>query len=275
MDGSRGRGVDSGRLRVSPGAAPASEVVCPYCRDGFAAGEGSRRCDGCSTLYHAECAEELERCGTLGCRQSFAPGGGVPRARETPRGGVWEGSPQGGPRQHERRHAPARHRCTACHTVVPARETVFCGSCQAPYHAPCAQVTRRCACNAVLPGAVSPIPATATLMSALGLLLCSPFLWMVPNVSLILVTVVPLVVSAAAWGWQWRLGPPYWLRLSAFERLGLGVCGAVAVVSGFLTAVEGHPYEFGGLVAGAVLSLIFGATRGHHLPDRRGGYGGW
>ncbi len=60
--------------RVKLQRPPARIVVqpaqrCPYCRDHLA-GEAQHRlvsCDGCRTVYHAECHDELGGCATRGC----------------------------------------------------------------------------------------------------------------------------------------------------------------------------------------------------------------
>lgn len=45
-----------------------SVARCPYCHDSAAIVEAGRRCGGCGTRYHVECANELGgRCATLGC----------------------------------------------------------------------------------------------------------------------------------------------------------------------------------------------------------------
>jgi hypothetical protein len=45
---------------------PAS-LRCPFCRDSFNADERATPCEGCLTVYHAECLEELSQCAVLGC----------------------------------------------------------------------------------------------------------------------------------------------------------------------------------------------------------------
>lgn len=40
---------------------------CPYCRESVERDQPSARCDGCETLIHAACADELGGCSTLGC----------------------------------------------------------------------------------------------------------------------------------------------------------------------------------------------------------------
>ncbi|MCA8923192.1 MAG: hypothetical protein KDD82_15360, partial [Planctomycetes bacterium] len=58
---------------ASQGRAPQSQtertsgVQCPYCREGFEPRESTITCQGCRTRYHAECGDDLRRCGTLGC----------------------------------------------------------------------------------------------------------------------------------------------------------------------------------------------------------------
>lgn len=46
------------------------EETCPFCLDGLATGETSA-CPACATTYHAACLQELPRCATLGCAQTF------------------------------------------------------------------------------------------------------------------------------------------------------------------------------------------------------------
>lgn len=41
-------------------------LLCPFCRDTLEQREGTD-CGGCSTRYHAACAEELASCAVLGC----------------------------------------------------------------------------------------------------------------------------------------------------------------------------------------------------------------
>jgi hypothetical protein len=46
--------------------AEPSQLRCPYCRAEF--GDTlCTFCDGCKTMYHRECAQELKECGTRGC----------------------------------------------------------------------------------------------------------------------------------------------------------------------------------------------------------------
>ncbi|HBP21394.1 MAG TPA: hypothetical protein DEA08_26855 [Planctomycetes bacterium] len=48
---------------------------CPYCHDSAAIVEAGRRCGGCGTRYHVECANELGgRCATLGCERVLGLG---------------------------------------------------------------------------------------------------------------------------------------------------------------------------------------------------------
>lgn len=48
--------------------APPESGLCPYCREDL--DQGLVACSGCNTPYHAECALELGRCGTIGCVHS-------------------------------------------------------------------------------------------------------------------------------------------------------------------------------------------------------------
>jgi hypothetical protein len=53
---------------------------CPLCRVPFLQGESEDyRCGGCEVRYHADCAEELGGCATLGCpRMGVAPSEATP-----------------------------------------------------------------------------------------------------------------------------------------------------------------------------------------------------
>lgn len=48
---------------------------CPFCREAFTRDEQVSACEGCQTVYHAECLAEWSRCAVLGCapQPSFGP----------------------------------------------------------------------------------------------------------------------------------------------------------------------------------------------------------
>lgn len=52
-----------------------SVARCPYCHDSDGIQEAGRRCGGCGTNYHVECANALGgRCATLGCERVLGLG---------------------------------------------------------------------------------------------------------------------------------------------------------------------------------------------------------
>lgn len=63
------------------------DARCPYCHDQVTAGE-ARTCGGCKTTLHAECADELTKCPTMGCGRSLGGRSRRPAVRATPVGVV-------------------------------------------------------------------------------------------------------------------------------------------------------------------------------------------
>jgi hypothetical protein len=98
-------------IAISPGQAG---KTCPYCRFPLKAGVAAEQCDGCETIYHAECWLDGEGCGVLGCSGAGAArgqrraaagavGGGiavaVPPVTATPRVQIDLGAATGGRRR--------------------------------------------------------------------------------------------------------------------------------------------------------------------------------
>lgn len=111
--------------------------LCPYCRSAVEVAADSSECEGCATLYHQSCWDELGGCSTLGCaRQAPRP----PKSRaEEPPGPVVHVRPRPSslPAEQAQTSEPGAL-CPACwrdiDTLVQAN---FCRSCSRLVHSAC------------------------------------------------------------------------------------------------------------------------------------------